>query len=89
MMVYIVARKGNIGLKPPHHCNYINLHDACVILLTGCELSDGCAGSNIGEHICSLGEELQCQCQYPQLTGDDDVCVDGMSKKILILVFHA
>ena len=44
----------------------------------GCELSEGCSGSSIGDKICSVGNGLTCQCQYPQLTGNETFCYEGI-----------
>ena len=62
----------------------------CMALTTndaGCELSEGCSGSSIGDTICSVGNGLTCQCQYPQLTGDGTFCYEGMYIHTLYIMY--
>ncbi|CAI8010541.1 Extracellular matrix protein FRAS1 [Geodia barretti] len=42
----------------------------------GCELSEECRTSTIGDEVCSVGTGMQCQCQFPQVPGRDNACFD-------------
>jgi hypothetical protein len=42
----------------------------------GCELSEECRTSAIGDEMCSVGAGMQCQCQFPQVPGRDNACFD-------------
>ena len=43
----------------------------------GCDLNEECSGGDISNEICSVGNVLQCQCEYSQIAGDDNTCFDG------------
>ena len=49
----------------------------CSLDHTGCDLSEGCSASDISDQLCSVGRELTCQCQYPHVAGDGNICYDG------------
>ena len=62
-----------------HHVNSAySLLDVLSFNCAGCELSDECSVTDIGDSICSAGSGMKCKCQYPHLTSSDNTCIDGM-----------
>ena len=49
-------------------------------------MSEECRTKTISDEICSVGAGLQCQCQYPQVAGHDNICFDGKLSYIYNIV---
>ena len=62
-----------------HVHNTIILYTVYIVALvyySGCALSAGCQASVIGDHMCSVGSGLQCQCLSPRVA-EGNRCLTG------------